>query len=46
MRDSENQNSRFFQFNLWDPAIAPIVSRLIQFGLIVKNHWDNVNIAD
>ena len=38
MRDSENQNSRFFEINLSDPATAPIVSRLIQFRLIVKNH--------
>ena len=46
MRDPENQNSRFFELNLSDPAIAPIVSRLIQFRLIVKNHSDKGNIAD
>ena len=38
MRDPENHNSRFHRLNLSDPAIAPIVSRLIQFRWIVKNH--------
>ena len=46
MRDSKNQSSRVFELNLSYPAIAPIVSRLIEFSLIVKHHWDNGNIAD
>ena len=38
MRDSENQDSLFFQLNLSDPAIAPVVPRLTEFRLIVKHH--------
>ena len=38
MRDSKNQSSRVFELNLSYPAIAPIVSRLIEFSLIVKHH--------